>query len=98
MSEAPVSKLNMNTQEGLRDRILADITKDLDDFLTNAKTVLWNADGNVHTTFTTTVAIKKKVTGDEQTVSMAISSRERIPKAVIKHDLDLQKGKQLVLL
>ncbi len=98
MSEGAMADITPRTQEGLRDRILTAITKDIDEFLTNAKTVLWNSDGNVHTTFTTTLAIKKKVTADETLTTMSISSRERIPKPVIKYDLDLQKGKQLVLL
>ncbi len=96
MSEGAVHNIGSKTQ--LRDQVLEDITRDLDEFLANAKTVLWNSDGNVHTTFTTTVAIKKWVRAEETTTTMSISSRERIPKPVIKHDLDLQKGKQLVLL
>lgn len=98
MSQDAMASIAPNTQEGLRDKILSDIAKDVDDFLSNAKTVLWNSDGAVHTTFTTTVAIKKKVSADETTTTMTISSRERIPKPVFKYELDLQKGKQLVLL
>lgn len=82
----------------VRDQILEDITENLAEFIEHAQTACWETEGNVHTTFTTTVTIKKKVSNDETTYQVAVESRERIPKPKITRELDFNKATQLVLL
>jgi len=82
----------------LSDQIVSGVEKDLKSFLQNANVALWNSDEKVHTTFTTTVSIKKKVVADEVKISLEINSRERIPKPIVKHDLDFDSAQQLVML
>lgn len=84
--------------DALKDTILGDVNDDLRDFLEHAKVAIWNSDANVHTTFTTTVSLKKKMVADEMKITMEINSRERIPKPIIKRDLEFNGSKQLVLL
>ncbi len=94
----PAVLKGIDTIAELRDQIIEDITSDLDEFLTNAESAVWLSDGKFHTSFSTTVSIKKKLVADEQTISMEINSRERIPKPVVRHDLEFNEGKQLRLL
>jgi len=96
MSAPEVAKLG--TIEALKDQVLMDIEKDLVAYLKNAQTAAWNADDKMHSSFTTTVSIKLKTVAEEQTIGLEINSRERIPKPVIKHAMEFNKGKQLVLL
>ncbi len=85
--------------ETLREQILGDVEKDLDEYITHAQSAIWNSESDsVHTSFDITVAIKKKMVGDEQKISLSITPRERIPKPVIKHEIKFTKTKQLVLI
>lgn len=81
----------------LGDEIIEAMVKDLRKFLRNAQVAVFNSDDKVHTTFTATVSLKKKIVADESKISMEIDSRERIPNPVIRRELEFNKGKQLVL-
>ncbi len=95
-NSAEVTKIN--AVEDLRNKILEDLADHVDSYLKNAQLICWNSDGDVNTSLSATVAIKKKDSKGNVTYHMEIDARERIPKPKIKHDLDFDKAKQLVML
>lgn len=97
-SPGPEPVADFSAKHQLRSQVLTDISDNLDEFIEHAQTACWETMGNVHTTFTTTVTIKKKVSNDETTYHVAVESRERIPKPKITRELDFNKATQLVLL
>lgn len=95
---ADVSDIRSDQVDILVDTIVEDMRKDLPDFVRHAQTAAWEAKGKMNASFTMTVSVKKQDRNDEVTLHLEVNSRERMPKPVIKRELDFDATQQLVLI